>query len=156
MLQSADQLFTLVPIDSPLEIESMVDGRDAGFVHLGDPVTIKFQTFPYFAYGISRGTVKLLSADSFHQPMDNSVTRGMGTGQRRPAASPCRARKWPPAISSTGAHFDRPDAAARPAGGFHLVPGMPVQADIKVGKRTAVEYLLSRVIPATTEGMHEP
>ena len=40
--------------------------------------------------------------------------------------------------------------------GFHLTPGMPVTADIKVGRRTPIQYLLSRVIPATTEGMHEP
>jgi len=157
VLQPADQFFTLVPIDSPLEIESIVDARDAGFAHLGDPVTIKFQTFPYFAYGISRGTLKLLSADSFHQPMDNSVTRGMGTGQSTASSQPMSRTEM-----ASGNFFyvarisiDQMLLHDLPAG-FHLVPGMPVQADIKVGTRTAVEYLLSRVIPATTEGMHEP
>ena len=40
--------------------------------------------------------------------------------------------------------------------GFHLVPGMPVTDDIQVGKRTVVQYLMSRVIPLTSEGMREP
>jgi hypothetical protein len=31
-----------------------------------------------------------------------------------------------------------------------------VQADIKVGERTVIQYLLSRVIPTTTERRHEP
>jgi HlyD family secretion protein len=33
---------------------------------------------------------------------------------------------------------------------------MPVTADIKVGKRTVMEYLLSRVMAATSEGLREP
>ena len=40
--------------------------------------------------------------------------------------------------------------------GTRLTPGMPVVGDIKVGKRTFFQYLMSRVIPATTEGMREP
>ena len=37
-----------------------------------------------------------------------------------------------------------------------IVPGMPVQADIKVGERTIWEYLLERVLPVFQEGMREP
>jgi HlyD family secretion protein len=40
--------------------------------------------------------------------------------------------------------------------GFSLAPGMPLQADIKVGKRTLMEYMLKRVMPAITTGMREP
>ena len=41
-------------------------------------------------------------------------------------------------------------------GGFRLIPGMPVTADIKVGKRTVLTYLLGRVLPVATEAMREP
>jgi hemolysin D len=40
--------------------------------------------------------------------------------------------------------------------GFHIVPGMPVTADIKVGKRTVLAYLLGRIMRVTSEGMREP
>jgi hemolysin D len=40
--------------------------------------------------------------------------------------------------------------------GFHMTPGMPITADIKVGKRMILSYLFSRVIPTLTEGMREP
>jgi HlyD family secretion protein len=33
---------------------------------------------------------------------------------------------------------------------------MPVTADIKVGQRTMLEYLLGRVLPVAAEGMREP
>jgi HlyD family secretion protein len=33
---------------------------------------------------------------------------------------------------------------------------MPVTADIKVGKRTVLSYLLGRIMPVATEGMREP
>jgi HlyD family secretion protein len=157
VLQPADQFFTLVPIDSPLEIEAVIDGRDAGFVHVGDPVTIKFQTFPYFVYGVSRGQVRVISPDSFHQPMQalDQVTKGTGS---IPGSNEASSR----AAEAAGTFFYRVRITIDqmllhdlPAG-FHLTPGMPVQADIKVGKRTVIQYLLSRVIPATTEGMHEP
>jgi HlyD family secretion protein len=145
VLQPADQFFTLVPIDSTLEIESVVDGRDAGFVHLGDPVTIKFQTFPYFAYGISRGTVQVMSPDSFHRPMDDADKVSKPRTEEAAGTFFYRAKI---SIDQMLLH-DLPQ-------GFHLTPGMPVTADIKVGRRTPIQYMLSRVIPATTEGMREP
>jgi hemolysin D len=40
--------------------------------------------------------------------------------------------------------------------GFHLVPGMPVTTDIKVGKRTILSYLFGRLAPMLSEGMREP
>jgi HlyD family secretion protein len=37
-----------------------------------------------------------------------------------------------------------------------MTPGMPVTADIKVGRRTIMSYLMARVIPTLTEGLREP
>ena len=36
------------------------------------------------------------------------------------------------------------------------MPGMPVTADIKVGKRTVLKYLLGMVVPVAHEAMREP
>jgi HlyD family secretion protein len=145
VMASGDQFFTLVPIDSPLEIESVVDGRDAGFVRLGDPVTIKFQTFPYFTYGIARGVLRVMSPDSFHKPMDDMDKVGKPRSEEAAGTFFYRAKI---SLDKMMLHDLPPD--------FRLTPGMPVQADVKVGTRTVIQYLLSRVIPATTEGMHEP
>ena len=39
---------------------------------------------------------------------------------------------------------------------FQPRPGMPVEADIHVGRRTMMQYLLNRLLPAVTDGMREP
>jgi HlyD family secretion protein len=36
------------------------------------------------------------------------------------------------------------------------MPGMPVVSDVKVGKRTVLEYMLARVMPVMHEAMREP
>ncbi len=40
--------------------------------------------------------------------------------------------------------------------GFRVIPGMLVTADIKVGKRTVLQYLLGLMMPVAKEGMREP
>ena len=39
---------------------------------------------------------------------------------------------------------------------FKPAPGTIVTADINVGKRTILQYLLSSVVPTLTEGMRDP
>src|SRR5262249_46566911 len=65
VLQSGQQFITMVPSDAPLEVEANVSGRDDGFIAVGDPVSIKFDTFPFIQYGLAYGTVRTISADSF-------------------------------------------------------------------------------------------
>ena len=65
VLQSGQQLFTLVPSDSKLEVEANIPGQESGYVHLNDHVAIKFDTFPYSQYGMAFGTVQTVSPSSF-------------------------------------------------------------------------------------------
>jgi HlyD family type I secretion membrane fusion protein len=147
VMQSGEQLITLVPTDAPLEAEVNVSGSEAGYVHSGNPVNIKLDTLPYTHYGTVRGTVRVLSPDSFSTaPEDQQPKRGSQPTPPRPLGSAYyRARL----TLDTSQLHDVPD-------GFRLVPGMPVTADVKVGKRTLVTYLFSRVLPAFMDGMREP
>ena len=145
VMQSGDQFITMVPVDTPLDIETVVDGRDAGFVQVGDPVTIKFETFPYFVYGTAQGTVRQLSADSFHRPLDERDKVGRPRTEEASGSMFFRAK-----IS-----MDEMRLRNLPSG-FRITPGMPVTADVKVGERTVIQYMMSRVIPVATGGMHEP
>jgi HlyD family secretion protein len=145
VLQAAEQFMTLVPIDTPLEIEAVLDGRDAGFVEVGDPVTIKFDTFPYAIYGTAEGRVIAVSPDSFRNPDE----RG-GRGVR-----PRNANDFGGAYYRTRMSIDTLKMHNLPQG-FRLVPGMPVTADVKIGKRTILAYLFSRALPIAKEGLREP
>lgn len=144
VLQSGEAFITMVPASAPLEIEGNIAGRDNGFVHLEDTVAIKFDTFPFTQYGLAHGRVRVISADSFTGADDQ---RSRGAVPLTPGSSEpfFRARIT----------IDRLELHNVPAG-FRLAPGMPVTADIKVGKRTMLDYLLGRVLPVAAEGMREP
>jgi hemolysin D len=145
VLQSGQQFITLVPSDAPLEVEANISGHDDGFVHVGDEVALKLDTFPFMQYGMAYGTVRTISADSFTVQDD----------QRNPTGSvPMPGNTSEPYFRARIA-IDRVELRGTPKG-FRLTPGMPVTADIKVGKRTVLSYLLGRVLPVATEGMREP
>jgi len=145
VLQAGEQLITLVPADAPLEIEANIAGHDSGFVHVGAPVAVKFDTFPSTQYGLAYGTVRTISADSF---------TAQDSGKIRSASVPVTPASTEPFYRSH-ITLDQLMLHDVPAG-FHILPGMPVAADIKVGKRTVMAYLLGRILPVMSEGMREP
>jgi len=144
VLQSGQQLITLVPSDAPLEVEANIAGRDNGYVHVGDPVAIKFDTFPFTQYGLAHGTVRTISADSFTAQDE----------QRNPTGSI--------PVPNSGEPFYRARIAIDDVQlhgvpqGFHLMPGMPVTSDVKIGKRSVLAYLMSEIMPIGMDAMREP
>ena len=149
VLQSGDQFMTLVPSDAQLEVEANVAGRDAGFVHPGDPVSIKFDTFEYVLYGSATGVVRTVSADSYY----NSTVDKM-KAVTRPTQQDDEAGLGP-VYYKARITLDEVKLHDLPAS-FRMTPGMPVNADIRVGQRTILGYFLGRIIPGMSQGMREP
>ena len=144
VLQSGEQLITLVPENAALEAEVNIAGSDAGFVHPGNTVDMKLDTLPYTQYGTVTGSIRVLSPDSFTTADPDQPKRG-SQPQPQTMAAYYRGRIT---LGTTRLH-DVPE-------GFHFMPGLPVTADIKVGKRTLIGYLLGRVLPAFRDSMREP
>ncbi|HEX3347360.1 MAG TPA: HlyD family type I secretion periplasmic adaptor subunit [Acetobacteraceae bacterium] len=147
VLQTADQFITLVPLSAPLEAEVLIPGDQSGFVHVGDPATISFDTFASWQYGTAKGTVRTVSADSFNNPsMDTDKmvkpqqkdTTGLGIVYYRARVS----------IDELKLHDTPPS--------FQLQPGMSLSADVEVGKRTVLGYMVGRVLPHFSESFREP
>jgi hemolysin D len=145
VLQSGDQFITLVPINAPLEVEANIVGRDGGFVQVGAPAAVKFDTFPFSQYGLAHGAVRTLSADSF---------TGQDELKMRSGSVPVKSDSTEPFYRSR-ITIDDVRLHAVPAG-FRITPGMPVTADIMIGKRTVLTYLLGRILPVASEAMREP
>jgi hemolysin D len=145
VLQPGEKLITLVPADAPLEIEANISGHDDGFVREGASVAIKFDTFPFSQYGMAAGTVRVISPDSFTADQQAGSAAGLIPVPQNSAEPFYRSRIT----------IDRVELRDVPAN-FYLVPGMPVTADIKAGKRTVLGYLLGRVLAVGSEGMREP
>jgi HlyD family secretion protein len=136
---------TLVPDDGPLEIEANITGRENGFVHVADPVVIKFDTFPYAQYGMAQGSVRVISPDSFTAQTESRNPTSTVPESTTTMEPFYRARITVETIALHDVPVD-----------FRLIPGMPVTADIKVGKRTVLQYLLGLILPVAREGMREP
>ena len=147
VLQSGDQLVSMIPASSPMEVEANVPGRENGFVHVGDKVTVKFDTFPFTEYGTAEGEVRSVSADSFVASDDARSKFGGGAVPGVPGSTEPYYRTRI-TLDHIGLH-DVPSA-------FRMTPGMPVTAEVKVGERTMLTYLLGRVLPVTHEAMREP
>jgi HlyD family secretion protein len=154
VLQAGVQLMTTVPVDSALEVVAPIDGSDAGFVTVGDKVAIKFDTLPYFRFGYASGHVVRISDDSFIDPT---------SGQSNPASTQPTISTEAPANNGTAPVYyyraviaiDKLELRHAPES-FRIKPGMPLQADIRVGQRTIMAYLFDRYVPFFSRGMREP
>lgn len=143
VLNAGQRIMTLVPVGKGLEVESVMSSQDAGFVKLGDKALVKFATFPYQQYGGADATVKTISADTFAPTPESSQDSGIMPDATGKAFYRVRLR------------VDRYTLHGVP-NFFHPQPGMAVTADIRVGKRTIMQYFFNSFIPLATDGMREP
>ncbi len=154
VLQAGQTFFTLVPLNAPLEVDTQVTGDSSGFVEPGQPVEIKFAAYPSFTFGYGEGSVRLVSSDSFLTSSGASASSASSSGTTSNAVFTGQAPNSP-YFYDVRVTLDRLALKNIPKGA-HIVPGMPVEADIKVGQRTVWEYLLERVMPILQDGMREP
>ena len=154
VLQPGTTFFTLVPLNAPLEIDAQVTGDESGYVFTGQPVQIKFASFPSTEFGSASGAVRLISSDSF---LTGTTTNAGGPTSSGTASNAVFTGVAPnsPFFYDTRITLDRLALKNVPKD-MHIVPGMAVEADIKVGERTLLEYLSERLLPVVNEGMREP
>lgn len=143
VVQPGTVLLTLVPRDETLRAEVWVSNEDIGFVRQGQPVKLKFAAFPFQKYGMAEGTVEHVSADAADPG---------ATGATANAPGPARTGQ-PPAYKAlvTLRTMDLAQDDQR----FALSAGMQTSAEIHLGDRTVLEYLLSPVRKAWHEAARE-
>lgn len=140
VVREAERMFTLVRTNVPMEIDATIPAADVARFSPGATVRLKFDAFPYQRHGTLPGTVTVISQDSF-QPQE----RETGGEAARSAHPVYRVR-----IRIDGAELR--DVPAN----FHLIPGMTVTAEIKVGSRRIISYLLYPLIRGLDESFREP
>jgi hemolysin D len=146
----AQSLLVVVPSDSRLEIEAMVSNSDIGFVHAGQQVEIKVDTFNFTRYGLLRGEVLSISQDALIG--DRSQER---SGDRAPgAASETSEPKGQQLIYSARISLNRNQMQIDDRM-VNLSPGMAVTAEIKTGSRNILSYLLSPLRRYRQEALRE-
>lgn len=125
----AQPLLAVVPSNETLEVEATVLNKDIGFVRPGQAVTVKVESFPYTRYGYLTGTVISVSHDAAQDEHLGSVF-------------PARVKLERLDLDIDGVRV-------------HLTPGMELSAEVKIGKRRLVSYLLSPLQRHASETMRE-
>jgi HlyD family secretion protein len=145
VLQAAEPLITLVPTNAVLIADVMIASNDVGYTKPGDEVVIKVDAFPYQRHGFLNGRLRAIGEDS-------SGPSGSATG-----SGPAGAAGGPPSGAfhrSQVALTDTKLQALQP--GSHLIPGMTVTAEIKVGSRSIISYFLYPIMRGLDESIREP
>ena len=138
-------LMTLVPMDENLRAEVWVKNDDIGFVRMKQPAKIKLAAFTFQKYGMLDGEVAFVSADSAEQGNNNAQTTN-GQGQTKTGSEPLAYRT----LVNLKSQMLEADGEK-----YRLTPGMQVSAEINLGTRTVMEYLLSPVSKAFQEAGRE-
>lgn len=129
VVTEAQVLMIVVPEAAQMTAEVTLENKDIGFVHAGQDVVIKLETFTYTRYGTIDGRVSVVTADAV-------------TDEKRGAI-------FPATIALAKNQIDVDGKMIR------LAPGMNVTAEIKTGKRRVIEYLLSPIQKAGSESLRE-
>ncbi|MEW6648364.1 MAG: HlyD family type I secretion periplasmic adaptor subunit [Pseudomonadota bacterium] len=132
VVPSGTVLLTLVPADEPLKAEVYLDNKDIGFVQQGQTARVKLAAYEFQRYGLLEASVESISADS----VGNEDGGQANTGYR--------------AYLQLGAQFLEKGEQK-----FMLRPGMVVTAEIQIGTRSVLEFLLSPISRALDEAGRE-
>lgn len=135
-------LMTLVPKDEKLRAEVWVKNDDIGFVRETQAVKLKLAAFSFQKYGMLEGRVAHVSADA--------AERGASVALSQSAPKPpAEALAYRTLVNLNSQTLDADGVQ------YRLAPGMQVAAEIHLGTRTVLEYLLSPVQKAFQEAGRE-
>jgi HlyD family secretion protein len=136
IVREAEPLFTLVPLGAELEAEVQIDSLDIGYIKTGAEAHIKVDAFSFQQHGMLNGKIRTISQDSFKR--DSADKNGGGLDAYYLSRIPYsgKLKKLTP--------------------GAQLLPGMTVSAEIVVGHRTVMSYLMYPLTRALDESIREP
>jgi HlyD family secretion protein len=149
VIREAEPLIRLVPAAASLLAEIRIDTRDVARLHSGDPITVKFEALPWQQFGLAHGVLNTLTPDTLDdsnrkETDADNVSPGM-KNQARQSQIHYLAR-----VELTKTEFRNLPRD------FELRPGMRVVGDIKVGRRSVLEYILNPITRVIDESLREP
>lgn len=124
VIPSGSVVMRLVPLDEPLKAEVYVSNQDVGFITQAQKVRVKLTTYQFQKYGMIDARVEQISADAT---------------EKKDALSQAPSLTYKTLLILNEQQLERDGLV------FSLRSGMHVTAEIKLGKRTVLEYLLSPI-----------
>jgi len=120
VVQPGEAIMEVVPVRDTLVIETKLSPIDVGYVGVGQNAEVKIQTYDFLRYGSLNGVVKNVAAD---------------------ASTDFRGEPYFRVEIETDRNYLGKDIGSLP-----ITPGMQAEINIKTGKRSVFNYLLSPVL----------
>ena len=133
VLRAGDELMHISPSTGGYVVEGKVNPSDIGELHIGLPVSLKFDAYDYSVYGMLKGTLSYISSDTLTE------------------SSP----------SGAAQTYYRVHVQLQPTSGVsnlsltELKPGMTATLDIRTRSRSVLQYLAKPVQKAFSGALHE-
>ncbi|MDZ7805093.1 HlyD family type I secretion periplasmic adaptor subunit [Thiohalophilus sp.] len=138
VVPSGTVLLNIVPVEDPLLAEVYVSNRDIGFVKEGQRVRVKLMSYEFQKYGMIDAEVQSVNADVTTRRESNGAA-GSGNGN---AGYKTLIKLHKQILERDGRRF-------------RLRPGMQVTAEVKLGTRSVLDYVLSPITGALTDAATE-
>lgn len=133
IVREGDVIATLVRTNQPLTLEVDISPKDISDARLGADVSVKLDALPFQQYGDLKGKLSYLSQDTYEESLDGEKG-AFYRGRVKISVS---------------------ELASLPKD-FQLTSGMTASADMKVGKRRLITYLLFPIIKGLSQSFTEP
>lgn len=125
-----EPIMNVVPTGDNLVVEARVSNDDIGYVSVGQRATVKVRTYDFLRYGTLDGVVEQVAADATKDPESGEFSFNVFVRTERTRLG---------------------DGAA----GLSVQPGMLVDVDLRIGKRSILSYLTDRILRTTEGAFHE-
>ena len=145
----AEALMKIVPANSKLEIRAMIRNQDIGFVHVGQDAAVKVATFDFTQYGFMHGKVQSISQDAIVQQPQRTAGNNGQSGSNSGGNAQAQGL-----VYAANVKLDKPWMNIH-GRRVNLEPGMAVTVEIKTGKRSILDYLLSPLARYKEDSLHE-
>lgn len=128
VIKPAEDILDIVPLDERLLVEGRIEPKDVAFIHAGLPAIIKISAYDSGRYGILKGTVEQISADT--------ITDEKGFTYYK---------------VTVATHRGGEDAINN----LPILPGMTATLEILTGKKSILKYLLTPISHITDNALTE-
>ena len=147
IISGGETVLTIMPTNVPMIGEIAITSADVGNVKLGAEVQMKVDAFPYQRFGRLHGHLAALSQDSFPGGPAQDQKANMGFSETSTISGS--------AVYKARIELDTQNLTNLPEGA-HLMPGMTVAAEIKVGTRSIISYFFNPLTRGLSESVREP
>lgn len=129
VVKPGEPIMDIVPLDDTLLVEARVLPKDVAFLRPGQDVTVKVSAYDFAIYGGLEGKLESISADTIED-------------KRGDFHYLVKVRTQKTAITHNNEILP-------------IIPGMMVTADILIGKKSVLDYLLKPILKAKQNALRE-